>query len=574
MTDPLIGQQLANYRIERLIGRGGMAAVYYAVDVLLNRPAAVKVINTYSNRPEAYTERLLREARAVAGWRNEHIIQVYHAGNEAGMFYFAMEYIDGQNLAEIIAAHTSQGDLLPGDEVMRYGRAIADALDYAHARNVIHRDVKPQNVLVAADGRVVLTDFGLALNIQQGSLGEVFGTAYYTAPEQARRSNAAVPASDLYSLGVMLYEMLVGVLPFDDPSPTSVALQHITLPPPPPRQINPQLSPQVEAVLLKAINKDPAGRYPSGKALMGALEAALRSQPAISTRPTPLPPPPPPAALGGAAHSAGGGARPTRLAAHPARAGGAPAHPHRRQPVLRGKKGLWIGAGVGLLAILAGAAAFALLGGLGPSAGPTPATPVSPGGTNLAGLAAPASPPVRTSGLPQTEAPIVEPSRPAPSLTSAFPANPAGTASLTPSPLVASATPHYLNGRRFTLFYNASSFYMRQISGFRGQIAPLIFERLNAQGPPSNRFDGDLWAQYNQTTVAGWCMNIEILQAGNYLRPAECENRYLATRWPGAEADFIFWTPKEGSAAFRVVWDGEEVARCPIADGTCEVYLP
>lgn len=574
MTDPLIGQQLANYRIERLIGRGGMAAVYYAVDVLLNRPAAVKVIHAYSNRPEAYTERLLREARSVAGWRNEHIIQVYHAGNEAGMFYFVMEYIDGQNLAEIMAAHTSQGELLPGDEVLRYGRAIADALDYAHARNVIHRDVKPQNVLVAGDGRVVLTDFGLALNTQQGSLGEVFGTAYYTAPEQARRSNAAVPASDLYSLGVMLYEMLVGVLPFDDPSPTSVALQHITLPPPPPRQINPQLSPQVEAVLLKAISKDPAGRYPSGKALVGALETAWRSQPVVSSRLPPLPPPPPPAALGGAA----GGSRATRLTAHPA------AHAtQRRRSALRGKKGLWVGAGVGVLLFLLGAAAFLLLGRPDLEARQTPASLIGTG-ANPPGLAALDSTPVRAIDLSATEAPATRAAGPSPA--APRPATPLGgatpgvgslpgaAASLTPSPLAASATPHYLNGRHFTLYYNASSFYMRQVSGFRGRIAPLIFERLNTQGHPSNRFSGDLWAQYNQATVAGWCMNIEILQAGNYLRPAECENRYLATRWPGAEADFIFWTAQEGSAAFRAVWDGEEVARCLIADGLCELYLP
>lgn len=115
---------------------------------------------------------------------------------------------------------------------------------------------------------------------------------------------------------------------------------------------------------------------------------------------------------------------------------------------------------------------------------------------------------------------------------------------------------------------------MRQVSGLNGRVAPLVFERLDANGRGTNRFIGELWAQYNEITVRGWCMNIEILQASDYLRPAACEKHYLATRWPGAEADFIFWTAQPGSTTFRVLWHMEEVARCQIADGTCEVYLP
>src|SRR5439155_10245172 len=126
---------------------------------------------------------------------------------------------------------------------------------------VIHRDVKPPNVLVSYDQRIVLGDFGLAMDLQQGTIGEVFGTPHYISPEQARRSSNATPASDLYSLGVILYEMLTGVVPFDDPSATSVALQHVTLPPPPPRTINPALNEATEQVLLKALSKDSAERY-------------------------------------------------------------------------------------------------------------------------------------------------------------------------------------------------------------------------------------------------------------------------------------------------------------------------
>ncbi|MEJ2560140.1 MAG: serine/threonine-protein kinase [Anaerolineae bacterium] len=182
-----------------------------------------------------------------------------------------------------------RGELMPYGEVLRIGRAVANALAYAHRQGVVHRDVKPANVIVAGDGRIVLTDFGLAMDIEQGSLGEVFGSSHYIAPEQAHRSADAVPQSDLYSLGVILYEMLTGKVPFDDPSPTAVALQHLTLPPPPPREINPNLSTGIEAVLLKALSKYPSERYQTGRDLIDALERAMKGGRSISVRPSATP---------------------------------------------------------------------------------------------------------------------------------------------------------------------------------------------------------------------------------------------------------------------------------------------
>lgn len=273
--DPLIGRRLANFKLERVLGRGGMAQVYYGQDVKLQRPVAIKVIDArYRDKP-IYAQRFVKEARAVARWRHEHIIQIYYADDQDGLYFYAMEYIDGQDLASILASYAAQGELMPAEEILRIMRAVASALDYAHKNGVIHRDVKPSNVLVASDGRIVLGDFGLALDMQEGSSGEAFGTPHYISPEQARRSSDVVPQSDLYSLGVILFEMLTGVVPFDDPSPTSVALQHITQPPPAPRAINPQLGEALEAVLLKAINKSPQERYQSGAALVTALEKAL-----------------------------------------------------------------------------------------------------------------------------------------------------------------------------------------------------------------------------------------------------------------------------------------------------------
>ena len=274
-TDPLIGRNLANYRIERLLGRGGMASVYFAVDIQLQRPAAVKVIaENYRSQP-GYTGRFLREARAMASWRHPNLPQVYGAGSEGELTFFAMEYVQGLDLERLMREYARRGELAPYSDVLRVGRAVAEALDYAHLRGAIHRDVKPSNVLVSLDGRVLLTDFGLVLQTELGTRGEVFGSPQYIAPEQARSSAAAVPQSDLYSLGVILYQLLTGELPFDDPSPAALALKHVTQAPPPPRQINPALSLEVEAVLLKSLSKLPEERYQTGSALMEALEEVL-----------------------------------------------------------------------------------------------------------------------------------------------------------------------------------------------------------------------------------------------------------------------------------------------------------
>ncbi|MBN1657968.1 MAG: serine/threonine-protein kinase [Anaerolineae bacterium] len=273
--DRLVGRQLGNYRLERMIGRGGMAQVYYGLDVRLKRPVAIKVIDARYRDDPGYARRFLREAQTVATWRHEHIVQVYFADEQDDLYYFAMEYIEGKSLAALLREVRAAGELLSPAEVLRVGHAIASALDYAHAKGVIHRDVKPGNVLVSNDGRVVLTDFGLAMDVHEGTQGQVFGSSHYIAPEQARRSGDAVAQSDLYSLGVVLFELLTGSVPFDDPSPTSVALQHVTLDPPLPSEINPLLNQATEVVLLKALSKAPAERYQTGRELMAALMRAI-----------------------------------------------------------------------------------------------------------------------------------------------------------------------------------------------------------------------------------------------------------------------------------------------------------
>jgi serine/threonine protein kinase/formylglycine-generating enzyme required for sulfatase activity len=257
-----------------------MGQVYYAWDEALDRPAAVKMLDERYRSHPTYAQRFVQEAKALARWRHENIVQIYYAGVEevAGelLYFYAMEYVPGVDLAQAMAQYTTKGRLMPHDDVLRVGTAVANALDYAHSGGIIHRDVKPANVLIDTHGRVILSDFGLALDIAESESGHIVGSPRYTAPEQARKSAAAVPQSDLYSLGIMLYEMLVGRVPFDDPSPTSVAVQHVTQPPPPPRSLNPALNTAVSDVLLKALSKTPEERYRTGRELMEHLTRALK----------------------------------------------------------------------------------------------------------------------------------------------------------------------------------------------------------------------------------------------------------------------------------------------------------
>lgn len=294
--DPLIGTLLGNFRIERLLGRGGMARVYYGHDVNLQRPVAIKMIDAQFRDDTGYAKRFISEARAIATWRHENVIQVFHAGSQKGLYYFVMEYIDGMDLSTLLSQYSAENELMPHDDVLKIGHAVANALDYAHERGVVHRDIKPANVMVSHDGRVVLTDFGLALDVQKGSMGQIFGTPHYIAPEQARRSSDAVAQSDLYSLGVLLFEMLTGMVPFDDDSATSVALKHLSDPPPRPGIINPRLNAATEEVLLKALEKNIGDRYPTGKDLMDALDKAITTTETVEPTTAPkhdLPPMPP-----------------------------------------------------------------------------------------------------------------------------------------------------------------------------------------------------------------------------------------------------------------------------------------
>jgi serine/threonine protein kinase len=569
-TDPLIGRQLANFRIERVLGRGGMAQVYYGQDVKLDRPVAIKVIDARHRGKPAYAQRFVKEARAVARWRHESIIQIYYADDQDDLYFYAMEYIDGQDLASILAAYSAQGELMPQQDVLRVTRAIASALDYAHKHKVIHRDIKPSNVMVSDDGRIVLGDFGLALDMQEGSSGEAFGTPHYISPEQARRSSDVVPQSDLYSLGIILYEMLTGVVPFDDPSPTSVALQHITQPPPAPRSLNPQLGEAVEKVLLKAIGKLPQDRYQTGAALVADLQSALALEQAGPEKPAVLPLPAMPAGIIT-------GQKPTVARRQGAASAPEAATQASAESASRPKRGNGFLAAFLLFCLLSLLAASWFFPDLLPFSLPTVALPAAtetvsaPQPTHTA----PPAPTVAATLALSSPSPVILDTATLPP-TETRPPMPTATASAIPTEmnLTPAPTVKYFNGQRMWMFYDSSGFYLYNASENNRSISQFAFERLDINDEILNSFGGWQWESIYRVLHPDRCMRLEIRKSPDYLRPEACGNRFLASFTYGSDDEFIFWTENPASTQFRVLWEKEEVGRCEIAAGFCEVFIP
>jgi serine/threonine-protein kinase len=283
------------YRLIGRLGSGGMADVWCAEDSELGRRVALKFLHERFAQDREFVERFRREAAAAAGLQHPNVVGVYDRGEHDGSHYIAMEYVEGASLKELI----SQGLTVP--EAVEITRQVLAGARFAHAHGIVHRDLKPQNVLVNSQGRALVTDFGIARagasEITQ--TGSVLGTAHYLSPEQAQ-GLPVTPASDLYSIGVILYEALTGRVPFEGDSAVSVALKQVSEQPRPPSELNPEISRALDAVVLRALAKDPANRFASAEEFLGALDAAeadpgggaLGDTAAYAAVPAPAPPPP------------------------------------------------------------------------------------------------------------------------------------------------------------------------------------------------------------------------------------------------------------------------------------------
>jgi serine/threonine-protein kinase len=259
MEDMVFGRR---YRVTERIGTGGMADVYKAIDETLGRTVAVKVMHArYADDPD-FIQRFRHEASSAANLSHPSIVNIYDYGVEGGTYYIVMEFVRGTDLKAIVRR---QGALDP-IKVAEYGAQACAALSVAHGYGIIHRDIKPQNIVLMPDGGIKIMDFGIARAVDSDSTqtGSVLGTAQYVSPEQAQGRKLG-PESDLYSLGVVLYELATGRLPFEGDTPVSVALRHVNDIAPSPRSVNPAIPPALEAVILKAMKKDPAERYRSAE---------------------------------------------------------------------------------------------------------------------------------------------------------------------------------------------------------------------------------------------------------------------------------------------------------------------
>ncbi len=285
--DPMIGKLIGErYQVERLIGKGGMSYVYQARDTTESRDVAVKIITLQRDRAKELERRFERESRVMKQLHgHQNIISIYDSGDvDRETYYLTMELIRGDTLTQRIKRYKQHDKYMPYEELIGIMLQIAAALDHMH-QVAIHRDMKPSNIMIEKKTeRAVLMDFGLVMDsVNNSTMGTAFGTPRYIAPEQAISSQQAVPQSDLYSLGVIIYECLTNHTPFDEESAMSMALSHITNQPPDPRDFRADLHEAVANVVLKALEKSPDDRYPTAQAFIKALEAAINGTPMPTT---------------------------------------------------------------------------------------------------------------------------------------------------------------------------------------------------------------------------------------------------------------------------------------------------
>jgi serine/threonine protein kinase len=290
MSD-LIGRTLGKYQIVVRVGRGGMARVYKAYQASLDRYVALKVLHGHLAEEDDFIQRFEREATAVARLRHPNIVQVYDYDSQDELYFIVMEFIEGPTLkAELIERRkrkTENGEnLFTLDEIAKIVATLSDAIDYAHSRGMIHRDLKPGNIMFTAEGEVLLADFGLARMVyasRHTKTGALSGTPAYMSPEQVQGTRVDA-RSDTYSLGVVTYELLTGRVPFEADTTYAIMSKHVTDPVPSPSELDASIDPEVEKVLLKVLSKEPDDRYQSAGEFSTALLVSLGLSPELPKR--------------------------------------------------------------------------------------------------------------------------------------------------------------------------------------------------------------------------------------------------------------------------------------------------
>lgn len=537
--DPRVGKRVGTYVLEAALGQGALGRVYLAYDPDLDVRAAVKLLSADpGGRPDRF-EDLLARAPSLLHLKDPHIAALRDLGRN-GNPYLVMEYVEGLDLRRVVEEMSAAGTRLPYPDVLCLVEDIARALDHAHAQGVLHGDLKSRNILVDRDGRATVSDFGISAALRHGLQDWGPDSLRYIAPELALRGQPALPQTDLYSLGVILYEMLTGRVPFDDPFPPTVVIQHLKLSPPPPRQANPDLPPDVERVVLRALEKEPAARYPSGEALASALRQAMeaagvygRAQEAASGRPDGI------AQL--VRRSLASDRRPPETAP---KAGGAwPVF----SPAIRTRAGRhwralpWAGLGSCLVALcLLGALGLKSAGGamLGLAAGSTPV---------LGAMTEAALPP---TSLPDAPTAVAAPASPVP-----LPTGPSDT--------------------NILLVYSDSSLTVINASGAPISLVGVKFVRLAADGSFDASFEAAAWNGVAARKIGALPPSdcYMLLQLNQRISPPHpCQD---AWGWiASSNREWHFWLPSQTSLFFGVLHYGRIIHICPIADGRCTFYLP
>ncbi|QKW20736.1 serine/threonine protein kinase [Kitasatospora sp. NA04385] len=275
------------YVLQRMLGQGGMASVHLAHDTVLDRQVAVKTLHTELGREASFKERFRREAQAVARLQHTNIVSVFDSGEDVAPDgsttpYIVMEFVEGRSLKDVLDEQVTTLGAMPNEQALKITAAVLAALEASHDQGLVHRDIKPANVMVSTKGVVKVMDFGIARALQSGvtsmtQTGMVVGTPQYLSPEQALGKSVDA-RSDLYSVGCMLFELLSGQLPFDGDSAFSIAYKHVQETPPAPSTLNRAVTPGIDALVERALRKDPAHRFPTAEAMREELERVLAGE--------------------------------------------------------------------------------------------------------------------------------------------------------------------------------------------------------------------------------------------------------------------------------------------------------